>query len=542
MTVTVQEAEVLFTASGISKVESASSRAKRAMDSLASAGSASSRVLANIGTRGVAGLRGISSAASSAAMSMGKVAAAGASIGAAGVVAAGGAMLKMAADAETLNTQFKVLTGSQETATQLMSDIDKFAASTPFQKMEIADAARQLLAFGGSANTAVDELRMLGDIAAGTGQPIGELAELYGKAKVQGRLFGEDINQLTGRGIPIIQALAKEFGVSESQVKKLVEEGKVGFPEMQRALAGMTGPGGKFAGMMDEMSQTTAGKFSTFTDNVKMLAVTFGNELLPYANEFLDWATQALSQADEFAPTFREALSVGREWFDDLVNGMQDIGVVAGVVVDDFDTLWAGLFQDIPNYAKAAFDWILENSRTLIANMIEMAKNAPTILDNVGRNLGEKAAYSLGLSDEVLQIDPLAGVQMAPLTEFQAPQLSNETNRVLTNIDERLAADRAQRDQPAEPVQVAMPLGAAAAAQSFVSQDRTAMADTGAKAATVQRGDAASVFKRMQDAIGGKQLKIAEKQLDAQQELVEIGRETIQAVSGLGGAFIPVLG
>jgi tape measure domain-containing protein len=41
---------------------------------------------------------------------------------------------------------------------------------------------------------------------------------------VQGRLFGEDINQLTGRGIPIIQEFAKQFKVSETQVKKLVAQ------------------------------------------------------------------------------------------------------------------------------------------------------------------------------------------------------------------------------------------------------------------------------------------------------------------------------
>ena len=65
----------------------------------------------------------------------------------------------------------------------------------------------------------------VGDIAAGTNQDFNELAVVFGKAKVQGRLFGEDINQLTGRGIPIIGEFAKQFGVAEGEVKKLVSEG-----------------------------------------------------------------------------------------------------------------------------------------------------------------------------------------------------------------------------------------------------------------------------------------------------------------------------
>ena len=49
------------------------------------------------------------------------------------------------------------------------------------------------------------------------------------------QLVAEDINQLTGRGIPIIGELAKPFGVSDSEVKKLIESGQVGFPAIELA-------------------------------------------------------------------------------------------------------------------------------------------------------------------------------------------------------------------------------------------------------------------------------------------------------------------
>ena len=190
--------------------------------------------------------------------------------GLAGATGVGG-LLKLAADAETLSMQFKVLTGSAKTAATLMGQIQQFAAATPFESVQIAEAARMLLAFGSGAGQVVSELRMLGDIAAGVGVPLQDIAEIYGKARVQGRLFAEDINQLTGRGIPIISALARQFGVADSEVRALVEAGRIGFPEMQAALIGMTEPGGQFAGMMEQLSTTTAGKFSTFLDNVKEL-------------------------------------------------------------------------------------------------------------------------------------------------------------------------------------------------------------------------------------------------------------------------------
>ena len=131
-----------------------------------------------------------------------------------GIVSAGAGVVGLAADAETTATSFGVLLGSAEQARDMMVDLRKFTSTTPFQELEVNDAAKKLLAFGSNSNKVTDELRQLGDIASGVGIPIGDLAEIYGKARTSGRLFAEDINQLTGRGIPIIKQLAEQFGVA----------------------------------------------------------------------------------------------------------------------------------------------------------------------------------------------------------------------------------------------------------------------------------------------------------------------------------------
>ncbi len=166
--------------------------------------------------------------------------------------------LKLAANMETAEAQFATMLKSTVAAKTLLSDLQRFAASTPFEFPELADAARKLLAFGSIAGNIEGELTMLGDISAGIGVPIGELAEIYGKARVQGRLFAEDVNQLTGRGIPVIQEFAKQFGVTDTQVKKLVESGKIGFDQLEKALR----------------SLTTAGKGITLADLAKALATS----------------------------------------------------------------------------------------------------------------------------------------------------------------------------------------------------------------------------------------------------------------------------
>lgn len=209
------------------------------------------------------------------------LAAAAGAVGVAGLAFAGlKKSIDAAADMESLQVAFATLVGSSEKAKGVLSGLTKFAAETPFEMPEIGDAARKLLAFGVSADSVTDELRAVGDIASGVQAPINEIAEIYGKAKVQGRLFAEDINQLTGRGIPVIGQLAQQFGVSESAVKGLVESGAVGFADIQTAFGALTSSGGKFFNMMKLQSGTWNGLLSTLADNWNALFREFGGPVM----------------------------------------------------------------------------------------------------------------------------------------------------------------------------------------------------------------------------------------------------------------------
>lgn len=187
--------------------------------------------------------------------------------------------LSLAADLEQTQVAFKVMLGSAEQADTLLRSLQEFSASTPFEMPGIRKAATSLLAFGVESGNIVPSLKALGDVASGTNQPLEELAELYGKAKVQGRLFMEDINQLTGRGIPIIQELAKQFGVTDDKVRKLVESGKINFSHLEKSFQNLTSEGGKFSGMMGEQSRTLAGKWSTLKDTVGLQLAALGTEI-----------------------------------------------------------------------------------------------------------------------------------------------------------------------------------------------------------------------------------------------------------------------
>lgn len=175
-------------------------------------------------------------------------------------------IVRVRGEFQQLEVAFNTMLGSKEKADKLMAEVTQFAATTPFELSEVAGATRSLLAFGISADKIKPTLKALGDVSAGVGAPIKEIADLYGKARVQGRLFAEDINQLTGRGIPIIQELAKQFGVADDQVKGLVESGKVGFPQIEQAFKDLTAAGSLFGGLMEAQSKTLTGQLSNLSD------------------------------------------------------------------------------------------------------------------------------------------------------------------------------------------------------------------------------------------------------------------------------------
>ena len=248
---------------------------------------------------------------SASAKKMASLSAAGLKIGLGAALAGGGVALAAgikavtsAADFEQTKVAFTTLIGDAGKAEQTLAQLRELGAKTPFEFPELADGGRKLIAFGEGSDTVAATLARIGDVSAGVQAPVNEIAELYGKARVQGRLFAEDINQLTGRGIPIIGELAKQFGVSDSEVKKLVESGQVGFPQIEQAFVNMTSQGGKFSGMMEAQSQTTNGLFSTLKDTINEVFLTLGT---PINDAIRPLVEQAIALAQKLAPLATEA-------------------------------------------------------------------------------------------------------------------------------------------------------------------------------------------------------------------------------------------
>lgn len=167
---------------------------------------------------------------------------------------------------QQLEIAFETMLGSQSKAKSLMDQMVQTAAKTPFDLMGVAEGAKQLMAYGVSADKVNDTLVRLGNIASGLSIPLNNIVYLYGTTMVQGRLYAQDVRQFTGRGIPLVKELAEKYGVTADKINEMVSAGKIGFPEVEEVINKMTNAGGQFYNLMEKQSASLTGQISNLED------------------------------------------------------------------------------------------------------------------------------------------------------------------------------------------------------------------------------------------------------------------------------------
>ncbi|CEN81349.1 TP901 family phage tail tape measure protein [[Clostridium] sordellii] len=173
---------------------------------------------------------------------------------------------------EQAQVAWATILGSQSKASQMMKDIEKYAAETPFSKMGVDAMAKQLTNAGFHGKALFDQLTKFGNMGSAFGiqeDSLKEMVRQYSQVQQAQVAYTEDLNILQDRGIPIFKALAEVMGVPVSQVKKLASEGKVTADVYNKAIDSIAS---HTTGAMENQSKTFSGMMSTLEDNLSMLA------------------------------------------------------------------------------------------------------------------------------------------------------------------------------------------------------------------------------------------------------------------------------
>jgi tape measure domain-containing protein len=188
--------------------------------------------------------------------------------------------LKLAANLEAAAISFNTMLGSVEKGKKMMADLQKFALATPFGIIGATDAAKQLMAFGISADKVLPTMKVLGDLAQGDSGRFERLALVLGQVRATNKLFAQDTTQFANANINIIEALAKSMGKPTAEIAKLKEAGQITFNDVARALQMLTSEGNLFHNGMSAQLQGTKGQWQLFTEQVELALTRVGEAMI----------------------------------------------------------------------------------------------------------------------------------------------------------------------------------------------------------------------------------------------------------------------
>jgi len=239
------------------------------------------------------------------------------------LVGVGAAAVKVSEQLNTAKTSFTTMLGSATAADSMLKDLQKFAATTPFEFPELVDAAKRMQALGVSAQQVIPWLTSIGDAAAAMGggkDIIDGITLALGQMQAKSKVSAQEMNQLAERGIPAWQILADKIGVSVPEAMKLAEKGAVSASTAIPAI--LAGMNSKFGGSMEQLNKTLTGQWSNFKDQITQALIPIGQALTPALASLLQVLQPVVAKIGEAA-----------KWFNELPAPVKTFAVALGAML-----------------------------------------------------------------------------------------------------------------------------------------------------------------------------------------------------------------
>ena len=206
-----------------------------------------------------------------------------------GALSLGKKISSLGAELEQAKVAFGVFLGSARNAEIMIKRLNEFSNVTPFENKKVIAASKTLLAFGFTADEIIPTMTMLGDVSAGTGKDLKEMGRIFGKIKGNGRLMGEELNQLVDAGFNPLNNISKKTGKTQKEVRKEMEKGNISFKMVKESFKDATSEGGMFFKMMEKQSKTFAGRVSTFKGKLDFLLSKGGEGLNKFLSKIVEF-------------------------------------------------------------------------------------------------------------------------------------------------------------------------------------------------------------------------------------------------------------
>lgn len=346
----------------------------------------------------------------SAVSSAAKVAAQASIAAITGITAAMGGLavagVKYNASIETYQTSFEVMTGSAEKAAEVIDELKRVGAETPFELPELADTTQLLMNYGFTADEAMDKMMMLGDISQGSADKMSRIATAYGQMSSAGKVQLEDIKQMIEAGFNPLQEISESTGESMESLYDRISNGTLSVDEITASMERATSEGGKYFQSMEKQSKTFEGQMSTLKDNaqqllgdiMKPISEEMTNSILPAANEALSTLSSAFEEGG-----LEGMFEAGAGVITNLLNGMSSqLPAVFNTATTILGSLVQGIAMALPSLINAALLVIQQFLTTLSENGYQIAAGGVQLMSELFNSISAKLPELIPLAVQAI--------------------------------------------------------------------------------------------------------------------------------------------
>lgn len=189
-----------------------------------------------------------------------------------GAVRLGTAAFHTAGQIQLAKKTLTGLYGSAKQARNVMADLRKVASHSPIDTAAFMEGAQQLAYMGIKGDKAVTILKHVSEAVVavgGSSEDVGRVTDAMLQMVNQGKVYVDELNEISAAGVPIFSALAKHFDTNIAHVRKMVEQGKVSIDDVMASIR--NAEGSTFKKMIRASkgaSDTFANQWQNAKDNV----------------------------------------------------------------------------------------------------------------------------------------------------------------------------------------------------------------------------------------------------------------------------------
>lgn len=194
---------------------------------------------------------------------------------------------------ENAEAKLKGLGHSGQSVGVIMDNALSSVKGTAYGLDAAATTAAMAVASGVQPGKELEQvLTTVADTAGIAGASMDEMGAIFGSVAARGKLQGDDLMQLQSRGIPVLQMLADQMGVTAAEVSDMVSKGEIDFKKFEAALRENVG------GAALEAGNTLEGAFKNSWAAAGRAAATAEGAFVDLAKFGLKSATDALDALD----------------------------------------------------------------------------------------------------------------------------------------------------------------------------------------------------------------------------------------------------